>query len=244
MLINVEAFKTLLRKATLNYAIDNVSLVFTGNRIKSQMNTKSKDAMSILNVKNDVVSDVKAEMVFNFFEPNTQLLPYLNLIDGEEAILDFSQNKIKITNGSLTSTIHFCHENSLSIFGAEEPKFKNYFHTLKIDENVKEAFNKIKKIAVRFGRVHFSVIDNVLYMEATDKKNPLSNGLTFELTKIQTSDKTLTFDFKNLNHIFNILNPEEEFEMNFGYLEEQKMGILYVKNEVKSEQYILMSIME
>lgn len=241
MILNVQKFKTLLRKATVGYSIDNVSFTITKDRIKSQMSTRMKDVISILNLENDIVLDVKDELILKFYEPNTQLLPFLNLVDEEETILTFKEDKIKFSSGSFTSTIHFCEDEALTIFGATSPKIKDYFFTIKLDDELKENLSKIKKIGSRFGKVYFSVNDNKFYIESMDKCNKLSNGLSLELAKCEIGDRQLIFDYKNLFHIISILDEEKIYFMNFAYLEEREMGMLYVKDELTTEQYILMS---
>lgn len=240
MIVNVEKFKKLLKKATLNFLIDNVSLDFSPSRIKSNMINRIKDSISILNMENDVILDMKGEMSLAFVQPNVFLLPYLNLIQTEEAILTYEENKIRLSSGSLKSTVHFCDDN-LTIFGSTAPKVNDYFLTISIDENIKEMFYSIKKVANKFGVVYFVVNDGVFYMKTTDIKNKLSNALSFEVCNVDVSDRIIGFDFKNLSQLFNVLDDDHSFSMNFNYIEENDAGMLYVTDDLKTEQYILMS---
>jgi hypothetical protein len=72
MNINIDEFKKVLKKATINFSLDSVQLNFTKDRVKSKMVTNANDAIVILDIPNTVIPDVRQhdEHSFNFGDPN------------------------------------------------------------------------------------------------------------------------------------------------------------------------------
>ena len=63
MKFNVEEFKKVLKKATLNFSIDSVRLDFTKDTINSNMISERRDAVVGLNIPNDMMNLKKAEEI-------------------------------------------------------------------------------------------------------------------------------------------------------------------------------------
>jgi len=240
MQINVENFKNVLKKATLNNTIDSVQLNFGNGKIESKMINEANDAIIFLNVVNDVLS-TNDETTFNFREPTQNLIPFLNIIDEESANIEIERAKLVIKSGSQKSNIHFASPTAVRTFGSE-PREMEYFLTLTIDENFLNAYKKIKKIGGKFGKIYFSVEDNVFYMETTDKTNQFSNGLRFKLVDIEKENISMFFDFKNFMNMMEVINGDAgEFELNFTWVPEQEKGAIKACKADGSEIYFLMS---
>jgi hypothetical protein len=240
MLINIENFKSVLKKATLNNSIDSVQLNFKDGKIESKMINESNDAIVFLNVTNDVLS-TNDETTFNFREPNANLIPFLNIIDEESANIEIERAKLVIKSGSQKSNIHFAAPTAVRVFGSE-PREMDFFLTLPLDENFLNAYKKIKKIGNKFGKIYFSVLDNMFYMETTDKTNQFSNGLRFKLVDHEKEDISMFFDFKNFVNMMEVINGSaENFSMNFTWIPEQEKGAIKASKNDNSEIYFLMS---
>ena len=80
MNVNVDNFKNVLKKATMNNSISSVQLNINPTRITSNMISESRDIIIILDVENDLMQ-VSEELEFNFADPAQGLIPFLNLID-------------------------------------------------------------------------------------------------------------------------------------------------------------------
>lgn len=243
MNVNVDGLKDVLKKATLNFSINSVQLKFDNDKINSKMISNNRDCIVVLDIDNDVC-DVDDEYEFNFSEPNQQLIPFLNLIDDEEAVIDVHNEKIVVKNGRQRSNIHFCAEQMVSVFGSDAAREGiEYFLSMEIDDNFGEAFGKIKKIGSRYGNVYFNVDEGVFSIETADKTNRFSNGLKFELTRVSNvDDLSICFDYKNFINLMTVINGSaEEFTLNFSYVEEQEMGMLYAEKNGGNEKYYLMS---
>jgi len=241
MNINILNFKNILQKATLNFSIKSIQLKMIDDKIKSSMISDSRDVIVIIDTENTVITANDIE--FNFSEPSVNLIPFLNLVDEDEANIDIKNEKITIKSGSQKSDVHFCSPTIVSIFGSREPKEGiEYFTKIDIDEVFVDNFKKLKKIGSRFGKIYFTVDNKKLIIETTDKTNRFSNNLKFNIIDIDYGDLTMCFDFQNLSDLMMVIGSRvDEFIMEFAYIEEQEKGMLYAYTRDNSENYYLMS---
>jgi len=203
----------------------------------------SDDAsIAILNIDNNVVN-TNDEIEFNFSEPATNAVPFLNLFDSEEVDTEIYENRIVFKDGRQKSTINFCSPTIISKFGTDSIRNDvEWFYNQQIDESFMESFKKIKKIGTRFQKIYFEVKDNELFIETSDKQNEFSNGLRFSINEIKYNDLVLSFDYKDVVNVMTVIeNNYENFSLRFAYREEQDLGILFIKSLDDSEQYCLFS---
>jgi hypothetical protein len=243
MIVNTSELKTFLKKATLNYIINNVQIKLSKDKAISKMISSSSDAISLLNLPNLILPEMKStdSLVMNFDEPNTNLVPFLNLInDNEETTIQIKDEKITLIQGKQKSNIFFCAPQVVSIFEAEAPRADiSYFHQMEIDDDFYESFSSIKKIGSKFNKIYFGVSDNMLYIETSDKQNRFSNGLRIDLCEVDYQDMSMCFDFKNVVNVMSVLS--DDFTANFAYVPDQSLGMIFIGNEDNSERYYLMS---
>lgn len=239
MRINVENFKNVLTKATLNFSIPSVRLDMDPQKIRARMATENRDAIVDINVDNDIMV-LNEELDFCFSEPAQGLMPFLKLIDDEQADINIRDNGITLKSGTQKSIIHFCSPQVVNVF-SNEMMDTDYFFEYGIDDDFKENFKKLKKIGTRFGKVYFGIEDNKFIMETTDRTNRFSNGLKFDIEELTGSDKIMRFDFKRVVDLMNVVGDREDFTMRFAYVEDQERGMFLTENEDKSERYILLS---
>ena len=243
MNINVVNFKDVLKKATLNFSIPSVQLKFDGGKISSNMISENRNAIISIEVENDVMGGDGVE--FNFASPSQNLIPFLNLIDEEDADITIRDEKIVLKHGSQKANIHFCSPTVVGVFGGRTAREDTeYFVTMAINEAFIENFNKIKKIGSRFGKVYITFESGQLFIETTDKTNRFSNSLRFKLMDIATpyDDFTICFDYGNFSNLMSIVGNREVFKLSVAYVEEQEAGMLYISTEDNSENYYLMSM--
>lgn len=243
MNLNVEEFKSVLRKATLNHLIESIQLKIDASTVKSRMISQSNDCITILNLNNDIISNVAShdEFEFNFLEPSKTVVPYLNLIDKDQTTnIKVSEEKIQIITAGQKSNLFFCSPKVVNLFSKAVPKADiDYFTTLNIDEVFIHNFDKIKKIAPMFEKVYFNVEDKVFSIETTDKQNNFSNGVRLDLATVEHTNLSLCIDFRNISSLMNILG--EGFTAHFTYVQEQDMGLIFFEKSDGSEKYYLMS---
>lgn len=241
MRINVENFKEIIKKATVNFSIETVQLRFGGTKIQTNMISGDGNVISILDIPNDVI-DVTDELDFNFSEPSQGVIPFINLFDNETVSLRIYENRMTLVDGQQRSNIGFCSPLVVSLLGTESIKEDvDWFFTMEVDEAFKNIFNKIKKIGARFGKVYFEVNDQVMYIDTSDKTNIYSNGLRFELNNCEKENLTLSFDYKNMVNLMNVIGERDNFKFKLTYKQEQELGMLYAKLTDGSEKYCLLS---
>lgn len=237
----VDKFKEILKKATLNFSIDNVHLEISKDKVISRMINNDKNAIIFLDKKNEFIEIADNNSFdFNFSEPQAQLLPFLNIIDNNEVNIDISEEKIIITDGSLSTKVFFCSPTIVNIFGSQSAREIDSFLEMNIDEDFYRSYLKIKKIGSKFGKVYFTVKNKKFYIETMDKGNSFSNGLSLEIiNSVNEDDLTMFFDFKNFISLMTIIDVN--FKFKFSYLKEQEMGMLSVISNEEDEKYYLMS---
>jgi ribosomal protein S4E len=244
MEFNVNALKNTLRKATLNFSIESVQLLITKDRVVSKMISDHRDAVVELDLPNDIMDLKKgSEYEFNFSQPNANLIPFLNLIDSETADISIKNEKVVISDGNQRSNIHFCSPDVVSVFTGKLEKSLEFFMTLEIDDTILQAFNKIKKVATKFGNIYFNVEDGRFNIETSDRSNRFSNNLKFDITDADYKDVSLKFDFKTFLNMLNVINGSaEEFTMKFSYVESSERGLILTEKADNTEIYYLMSL--
>ncbi len=244
MNVDITEFKRFLKKATINFNIDNVQIVMEDKRMKSKMISSHSDAISVVDVENVVFPGVTKNdnITLNFSEPNASLMPYLNLLDeSEDAEIKLFDEKITLIQGKQKSNIFFCSPHVIHAFNGDLPKNDiESFVTIPINDDFTNAFSKIKKIGSKFSKVYFGVDSNVLYIETSDKQNRFSNGLRIDILDLKYDDMNICFDFKNLNDIMSILD-NDTFNIDIKYIETQNLGMVSIKSTDDTEKYYLLS---
>jgi len=247
MKVNVENFKTVLQKATLNFSIDNVHLNITPDKIVSRMISPDRATIVLLNTENNVISGIgsDADYDFNFSEPNQTLIPFLNQIDDDEVSIRIYNERILMeTENGQKMNIHFCSNRIIHTFTGDDANTNTeYFITLPINDDFLDIFKKIKAIGAWFGKIYFTVKNDVFSIETTDKSNQFSNSLIFKLTDVEYDDITLYFNYKNFSDAIKILDSDD-FVMKFTYTRNQELGILFIEKSDNSENYFLFSRQE
>jgi len=244
MKVKISALKDVMRKATLNYVIPSIQLNFKNGKIISNMISQSMNAVIMLTMKNDVLDiPVTDHVEFNFSDPNTNVKPYLDLIDEELAEATITESNIKVTTDSKQKLcFHFASPDFVASYKGDQPNIKEWFFDEKLDESLMEKFNKIKKIAGKFGKIYFSIKDKRLFVEATDKQNTYSNSMKFDLGEVKQEDFDLCFDFNNINAFLTLISHNfQDFEVKLHITENKKGGMLLFKNTDGSECYYFVS---
>jgi len=246
MKLNVENLKDVMKKSTLNYLIQSIQLKFTEKKIVSNMITGSMDAVIMHEMENNVIQmKPKDEFIFNFSEPNINIKSYIDLIDEELVDLIINDTKIQVISKDQKMIFHFCSPDFVASYKGNAPEIDEFFYDDVITDELMKKFDKIKKIAGKFGKVYFSIIDNELFIEATDKTNSFANSLKCSLGKVKHKDVTLCFDFKNVNAFLSLINKRHtDFKIKLHVTKNEEGGILYFENADSSEKYYFVSYNE
>ena len=241
MLINLPKFKEVLKKATCSYVIDSVLLNVTPKKITTSMKSNTKDVFVILDMDNEVFSEAKEEFMLSFAEPKTNVEPFLNSLDVDEATIKLKENMI-IVDGKVKLT--FEDPSVVSTFeGKGVQDSVDFFTEFDITDEIMDDLEKIKKIGSRFGKVYFVVEEGKLYVEATDRTNSFSNSLKFFISDVKMDDVVICFNYKNYVSLMNVLNGHyAEYKIKLCWFEQQELGGLYCEKVDEQEKYFLTSM--
>lgn len=242
MKINIKNFKKVVVKSTLNFSIETLQLRFKDNKIESDMKNNNGTSISILNVDNNVL-DTNEELIFNFGDPNSNLIPFVSLFDQEEVELSLTDLFMKFKDGQQITKVAFCSDAAVKRLGAMDVKDVEWFYEMKIDKDFIDKFEKIKKIGSRFGKVYFSVDRNRLFIETADKTNRYSNGVKFKLAEIEMEDISLLYNYSEAVNFFHCIemNIEKDFTLKISYDKDQGLGCVYAFSANGEEKYALIS---
>jgi len=244
MLININEFKNVLKKSTLNFIINNIQLKISADKISSKMISDDSLVIVMLDVDNQVIPDLKKDLEFNFMEPNQSVMPFLNLIEDETVDSIIKRDHILLKSSNQKSKLYFCSPRVIKIFQKDDIRDGiKFFTSFTITEEFVNIFNKIKKIGSRFGKIYLNVENGKLTMETTDKLNTFSNSLKFDIyDNIEYDDISLCFDYKNFVNTMSLINDNcGDFNINISYLKDQKLGLILINNQDNSEKYYQIS---
>lgn len=244
--VNVDEFKEVIKKATLANSIDSVRLEFKDGRVLSGMRTEDKQGIIYLDMPNNIIENLKEEVEFNFSEPGKLVVPYLNLIDEEQADIEIKEDSITIKSGSQKSRLSFCSPMVVSTFERKRKEVKHFLE-MDINDDFMDYFNKIKKIGTRYGKIYFSVENGKFFMESADKQNKYSPTLKFAIEKTESKDLDMCFNFRHFVNMMVVINDEEEhFKLKFTFLEKDdiRLGMIHAEKSDNSENYYLTSVVE
>lgn len=240
MSINIENFKEVLKKATLNYKIDTVQINYDekDNTIWSRMADVAYNGMTIIKIENNVFKGIDEDLQLNFATPKTDVKPYLDLFEEEEVSIKIDET-FAVMNGQVK--IHFDDPSTIgAITGRKMEAIDDYFVEFPVNEEFVSNFEKIKKIGNRFGKVYMSVDDNNLFLETTDMSNHYSNGVKYKICDVNFHDITLCFDYQFFINMMSVINDKFfDFDMKLCYMEKPRTGILKISNG--DETYYLKS---
>lgn len=241
MKINIKNFKNVVTKATMNFSIETLQLRFN-DRIRSDMINGNGTSISILNVENNVLNTTE-DLVFNFGDASNNLIPFISLFDSEEVELSITDLFMKFKDGEQIIKVGFCSDAAVKRLGTDDVKDVDWFYEMKIDQTLIDQFEKIKKIGSRFGKVYFSVDNNRIFLETSDKTNRYSNGVKFKLANIEMPDLSLAYAFSDIVNLFHVIEMdlEKNFTLKISFDEEQGLGCIYAFSEHGNEKYALIS---
>jgi hypothetical protein len=245
MHINVKGFKNVLRKATLNFSLDSVQLNISRDKVKAKMiMPHANNAIVILDMPNDIIPSIREDVEFNFQEPNKTLIPYLSLIDDEDATdIIIEPQKIILATGNQKSNIFFCSPMVVSIFDRDRVRGNTaYFTEFEITDEFLKQYAMIKKIGAGFGKIYFAVENKVFIMETTDRSNMYAGGLRFELHEVNEPDLSMCFDYRNFTNVMSAIGEDYgSFKVSLAFIRDAGMGLAYFSKDDASEKYYVMS---
>jgi len=249
--VDVNCFLDLLRKSTCNYSIDTTQLKFDAKMYNVGM--RGTNCIVLLNGINDIIDEIENNDTWelNFSNVSKNVKSYFDLIIPDEngkANIKMKDEKIIVSSGKQKSNLFFCADIIVDTFDGDGPKvLGDTVYETQLNQDFIDVYSLIKKIGGSFGKIYFVVKDGKLSMEVTDKTNPLSNGMSFEIGDTKYDDLEVCFEFKTFNNIMSLINGDfEDFSFRIGYVVKNKGGMIsLIKNdEVETEKYYMLSMRE
>jgi hypothetical protein len=245
MKINLSNFKKVIKKATLNGSIDNLQLKFENGRIKSQMVSNTRSAVTIINVENDVF-DSNKNFTLNFFIIE-YTLSFINAFDQDECEAEITDDyEMIIKYGNQIERLQLFDENPIKQnILKKEPDDLKYFLALNFDDDLKLVFQKLISIGKKYKQSmhpHVLLENNIFSLNLADCKNSKSNFIKFELKELKNSgfdNFKLCFDFDPFKNLYEVIKMEKNIELKFVYDEEINRGFLSAQSDDMSERYFL-----
>lgn len=253
MKINIDNFIELIKKATINYSIDYCQLTVSKEKINCSIKNNLSSIIVKLDVKNNVFSDVTEDFILNIIDAGQTIVPYLQLFDKKKEVevkytfirdnhiknFDLKQDKLKSRLNFAEPIITRLFSGTLNIGDAKE------IFSITIDEDFIDNYEKLKKIAVRTGKIYFSVKDKILSFIAGDTSLSHLNSFSVEIEEKNFEDIEICFDFKYYMNVISILNLDENL-FDIVLLVKTKnnspFGILDIVSKDKSEEYFIASM--
>jgi hypothetical protein len=251
MRINVPNLQDVIKKATLNYSIETVQLKIDSERIISKMRSSNNNVVVVLNLPNDVLSDVTGIVDINFDNPNVKVKPYLNLIDNEICEAVVSDEKINLKDGKHKTNLHFCMPSFVTTFNQSEPPIVP-FYEIHITKEILAIFKKILSVGSTFDKVYFTVRGGQLIIETTDRLNRFANGISFVIGSVDQPDLDICIEYKNFVGVFQCIKGDISvdegetagFKSKLVWRAEQRAGMVIFEKSDATERYYLMSKLE
>ena len=251
---NVQKFKNVMVKGTLNYCIDCLQLKFQENRIRTAMVSSQRSVVTSLDIPNDGIVGVTEndEITMNFFQPSQKLF-HFDLIEEETAHMKIDDEKLTLLLGGGKDTQHilFTSESSLkhNILKKSLQDDFPYFHSMNVtDELIHGSFEAIKRGGAQYGKFYVVIRNGDLFIEAADASNSKADKTTRIIKEgiEDIHDLSICFDLKNFIALSSVIElaketEKKDFIMKFAYIEEREGGMIHVLSDDKTEQYFLLN---
>jgi hypothetical protein len=268
--INIEVFEDVIKKSTLDGAMQLTRMKIKNGRVYSGMTNERKNIITRLNIPNEFVklaendeiqfnlgNLMKPLQTFNGFKKYT-IHPEDNWIDCE--IYDETNNPRIIFKPLMglegqtlyqNHTVHMVDESVTEpmVLKSDQKEDVPYITTFPITTDHMRTFEQTKSNGACFGKIYIKVNDGNLTMDTTDQNNMYEDDhlIPLVLQKLNIHDIIICFDYTNFCHLLEIITDErnrengKELIMGVGYLKAQDAGVIHIFDSEKTEQYFIFS---
>ena len=236
----VSNFKSLMKRGSVNFVIDNIKLIFTPQLATVAM--MGTDLISVVKIPNDVLLGLKRqdEIDFCFISPLSNVLPYLDILREDNVSVTIEQGYLELKEPPHVVKISLANPNVITPFNPDrQPNFE-FFVSFIPDERFATFVDKTKRVCATHGRIFLGTQAGQFYIRAGGVLN--ESGSEIKLNLIETDfedDLELSFYYKSFINLFGLISPG--FTISVSYATEQELGLIKVSNPDQSEVYYLMS---
>lgn len=237
--LNVNNFKSLIKKGTVNHVIDNVKLVFTPQHATTAM--RGPDLISVVKSNNNVLIGLKKadEIDMCFINPLTNVLPYLEILRGDTVDTIIEDGYIELKESPHTVKISLFHPNVMSTFDSNRQPNIDFFVDFHPNEDFVNFLDKTKRVCISHSKIFLGVKNEFLYVRAGGPENELTSEIKLNLVESDFQDMEMTFNYKSFINLIGLINPE--FTVSVSYDPERQLGLLKVRNEDETEVFYITS---
>lgn len=237
--LNVNNFKSLIKKGTVNHVIDNIKMIFTPQTAVSAM--RGTNLISCVKTNNNILTGLKKadEIEFCFVSPLSNVLPYLEILQGDNVNVKIENGYIELKEPPHTVKISLLHPNMATHFDPSRQPNIDFFVAFNPTEQFANFIDKSKRVCAAHGKIFLGVKDGFLYVRAGGVATELTSEIKLNIVESDFEDVELNFEYKGFINLFGLINPE--FTISVSYDTEQEIGLLKAENADKSEVYYQMS---
>jgi hypothetical protein len=234
--LDVDRFKDVIKKSTLDLALPGTQLHFKNGKMYSQMISELSDIITILEIDNDIIElSQEDDITLRFREPAQGLFPHLDILENSEASADAPLAvDIKIYDESTDAriilkpkyevfgvghigeiTVQMVAESVLRglVLSRQKRDGISYFSEMPITPELMKLFNWIKKIGIQHPNVYFEVKDGTLTVESSDRNNTYGNATKYTIKEsLDVHDLIIAFSYKSFVHLLNVITDEQSKE--------------------------------
>jgi hypothetical protein len=240
--LNVNNFKNLIRKGTVNHAIENVKLTFTRQKAISAM--RGVNLISCVQLSNNVLSGLTKndEIDFCFVNPVPNVLQYMDILTGENVDLTMADRYLELKEHPHTVRISLFNPNMVTPFDINRSPNIDFFVDFKLDENFSNFIDKTKRVCSANSFIFLGVAGGFFYVRAGDQRTgdtePTSE-IRLNLVESEFKDVELNFDYRSFISVASLIN--QDFTLSCSYNDDNELGLIRAETPDKSEVYYLMS---
>ncbi len=237
--INVNNFKNLMKKGTVNYCIENVKMTFTPQKAISAM--RGTDLISCVKMENNVLTGLKRqdEIDFCFVNPLSNVLPYLEILRGDAVDTKIESNYIEMTELPHVVKVTLFNPNVVTPFELDRTPNIDFFVDFNPGEDFINFLDKTKRVCATSGRIFLGVKAGHLYLRAGIAPNELGSEIKLNLVETGFMEVELNFNYKSFINLIGLLSSE--FTISCAYDDDRELGMIRAANADSSETYYLMS---
>jgi hypothetical protein len=237
--LNVNNFKMLMKKGTINYVIDNVKMTFTQQSAVSSM--RGTNLLSCVKLENNILTGLKKadEIDFCFVSPLSNVLPYLEILRENVVDVNIENGYIELKESPHVVKISLLHPNIATHFDATRQPNIESFVSFNPTEQFANFIDKSKRVCAAHGRIFLGVKNGVLYIRAGGALNELTSEIKLNLVESDFQDIELNYNYKSFINLIGLIGPE--FTVSISYAVDQELGLMKAESPDKSEVYYQMS---
>lgn len=249
MKLNKLNFVKILTKVSCGNVFDYVQLNVTKDKVVSNMTLPSMAMVSMIELDNDFLIDMKDESYeMNFSNFKQDVFPHLELLEDEEIdakiqvgphgnvsniTLESNKNSVKL---NLAMAIP-----SLILKNVSIAKGIEYFAV--VDLSSLPNFRSIKKTAFLTNKIYFEVDNGLLYLVLGDKKQKHVNCFKTELQEVESKNLSICLDARLfLACVDEVWDCDKKF-IKLAYRFDKRLGMVNVTSG-PNESYVIPQLVE